>query len=114
MTPTQIRAEAEEAGSKAGEACTPIAMVIRDSFTGQTYTVDGGCCGFASVNVKGTSAFARLLKKEGIGHKAYYGGYDIPCHAFGQSMERKEAYCQAYAKILNDNGIDAYSSSRMD
>ena len=114
MTPTQIRAEAEEAGSKAGLACTPTAMIIRDSATGQTYTVDGGCCGFASVNIKGTSAFARFLKKAGIGRKSYYGGYDIPCHAYGQSMEQKEAYCQAYAQTLNDYGIDAVSSSRMD
>ena len=31
-----------------------------------------------------------------------------------QSMERKEAACQAYAAVLTEAGIPAYMTSRMD
>jgi len=29
-------------------------------------------------------------------------------------MQRKKAYARAYAKVLNEAGVDAYADSRMD
>jgi hypothetical protein len=33
---------------------------------------------------------------------------------YNQSMELKEAYAHAYAKVLRDAGFNAYANSRMD
>jgi hypothetical protein len=60
--------------------------------------------------------FVRFLKglDGSVGHPGYPTGYDIWVGGFGQSMARKEAYAGAFAKVLKDNGIDAYMQSRMD
>lgn len=79
--------------------------------------VEDGVCGFAWVNVKpGNSKFANWLKKNDIARpSSYEGGVNVYIHQFGQSLQRKEAYARAFAKVLRDNGISkAYSSSRMD
>ena len=75
-----------------------------------------GVCGFAWVIVKpGNSKFANWLKKTGIAlSDSYYGGVSVWVNTFGQSMTRKEAYAQAFAKVLNENGIRAFAMSRMD
>ena len=115
---------AHEAGMKAGKEVVPTPMVVQQranpfddtSPVVKTYEpVMGGVCGFAWVVVTpGTSSFARWLTKTGKGSKHYYGGTSIWVGEFGQSMTRKEAYAQAFAKVLRDAGIDAYSGSRMD
>ena len=42
------------------------------------------------------------------------GGYSIPCYEGNQSMELKEAYTAAFADVLYENGLNVYTSSRMD
>ena len=57
----------------------------------------------------------KFLKDNKIGRKdSYYGGYTIWVNQFGQSMTRKENYARAFTKVLTENGLTAYSMSRMD
>lgn len=78
--------------------------------------VEDGACGFAWINVKpGTSAFAKWLKAQGYARKdEYYGGVTVWVSQFNQSVQKKEAYARAVAKVLRDAGIKAYAASRLD
>ena len=78
-------------------------------------------CGFAWVNVKpGTSRFARYAKTLGVGRypdwrpDSYYGGITLWVSDYGQCMEQKAAYAEAYAEVLRRHGIAVTSNSRMD
>jgi hypothetical protein len=79
-----------------------------------------GLCGFAWVNlyVDGRSPFAKWLKKNDYASKGYYGGYQVWSSRFGgdfgQSVERKEAGCEAAAKVFQKYGYQAYAGSRLD
>ena len=80
-----------------------------------TYFVEGGVCGFAGVVIKpARGKFVSYLKSLDMGHKHYYGGYYVPVRVFGQSLTRKEAYAEAYAKVLREEGMSCYVDSRMD
>jgi hypothetical protein len=121
---TALVAEADEAGKLAAEAHTPTPMIVGSpstplgndvDYSKKTYFVEGGVCGFAWVHLpNGRSSFARWAKKNLGAHKSYYGGTDIWTRGYGQSMELKEKYAGAYAKVLAENGINAYPMSRMD
>ena len=50
----------------------------------------------------------------GLASKAYPTGLHFWVGLFNQSMTRKEAYASAFAKVLNEAGIQAYADSRMD
>lgn len=117
--------KAMAAGRAAAEAKVPTPMVVGTPTTPlgndidrnkPTYYVAGGVCGFAWVNVRpGNCSFARWLSKNGIGHKGYYGGWEVSAGLVGgQSMEIKEAWAGAFAAVLRDEGIDAFAQSRMD
>jgi hypothetical protein len=103
----EIIAEAHTAGAKAGAEPKP-------RFP----------CGFAWVNVKpGTSRFARYAKalntnarhlSSGWRADSYYGGITLWVSDYGQNMQQKEAYTNAYAEVLRRHGIAATSNSRMD
>lgn len=81
----------------------------------EAYYVADGVCGFGWVNVKpGNSAFAKWLVKNDYASKSYEGGVTIWVSYFNQSLQKKEAYAYAFAKVLSDNGIRAYAGSRMD
>ena len=81
----------------------------------QTYIVDDGVCGFASVIVKpANSAFAKYLKDNHGAFKSYYGGVSLSIHDFNQSLQKKEAYAKAFTDVLVNAGINAYYESRMD
>jgi hypothetical protein len=54
------------------------------------------------------------LKAQGIGSKGYYGGYEIWVREFGQSVDRKYAFAQAFAQVLGKYGIEASAGSRLD
>ena len=113
---------AQRAGMAAAEALVPRAMVVREvnPISGQyeggaQYHVPEGVCGFAWVVVRpGNSPFARYLKAINIARKGYGGGVHVWVSGYNQSMERKEAYAEAYAKVLQEAGIKAYADSRMD
>jgi len=106
---------ADQAGREAAEAKVPTPMVVV-GMQEERYHVPQGVCGFAWVNVRpGGSSFARWLKKRGYAHTSYDGGVDVWVSAYGQSMEKKEAYARGFAAVLRESGIEkAYSRSRMD
>ena len=96
-----------------GSPSTPLGNDI--DYSKKTYFVESGVCGFAGVVIKpARGKFVSYLKSLGMGHKHYYGGYYVPVRAFGQSLARKEAYAEAYAKILSEEGMRCYVDSRMD
>ena len=123
----KILDEAHVAGMAAGDAAIPTPMVVSphasvlddNSPVVKSYYVSEGVCGFAYVltNEHGNSKFVKHLKKspDRDGDKYYYGGYYVKwVGEFNQSYERKIAYADAYASVLNDNGIKAYSHGRLD
>jgi hypothetical protein len=118
----QIVDEAHAAGMAALNACVPTPMIVGQAaglfgnkiVPGTEEYVEGGVCGFAWIKFKGNTAFGRWAKKTGLARDDYPSGLYISAREGGQSMQRKEAYADAYAKHLKDNGIDAWMSSRMD
>lgn len=121
---SSLYAQADAAGKAAAQAIVPQAMIVGDADlagnmlpSGRKYYVSEGVCGFASVVVKpANSPFVNALKKSGLRRvfKSYYGGAEFSIGEYNQSMQRKEAYAGAFAKVLRDNGLNAYSNSRMD
>lgn len=124
--------DAHEAGMRAGEAANPTPMLVGTprnllgSLMGgddggfdpaqPVYRIDDGVCGFAWVNLPGTSSFAKWLKATGQARvDSYYGGVTVSVHQFNQSLTRKEAYANAFAQVLRDAGIQRVNvGSRMD
>lgn len=114
---------ARNAGMGAALGAKPVPMFVSqpsdplndNSVPKAMWYVPEGVCGFAWINVRpGFSSFAKWLVKNGKARAAYSGGVDIWVSEFGQSMDRKEAYAHAFAKVLSDAGVNAYASSRMD
>lgn len=112
-----------DAGVAAAAACIPAPMVVveadplTDKPIGRSWVVDSGPCGFAWVNVyPGNSSFALWLKKTGSGWRKPYGesGLQLWIGDYGQSVERKSAFAEAFAAVLRDAGIKAYAGSRLD
>ena len=96
-----------------GSPSTPFGSDI--DYSKKTYFVEDGVCGFAGVVIKpARGKFVSYLKSIGIGNKHYYGGYYVSVREFGQSLTRKEAYAEAYAKVLSEAGFKCYVDSRMD
>jgi len=81
----------------------------------RSWYVGDGVCGFAWVTVRpGGCAFARWMKENKRCDIAYGGGMQFWVHYFNQCMQKKEAYAEAFAEVLRQFGIKAYSGSRMD
>ncbi|QDP46269.1 MAG: hypothetical protein Unbinned3556contig1001_40 [Prokaryotic dsDNA virus sp.] len=120
----QILDEAHDQGMMAGEAKVPTPMVVQEvgldnkPYKGsQSWYVPQGACGFAWIvtHEHGNGKFVRYLKSVGEGSKYYYGGHYVKwVGEFGQSIEQKEAYAEAYADVLQKYGIKAYAGSRLD
>jgi hypothetical protein len=118
-----LHENAHRAGMAAGEAHRPATMIVQrhanmmddSSPVVEQWVESEGVCGFAWVTVHpGNSSFAIWLKGHTNARTSYQGGVQLWVHEFGQSMERKQAYAQAYAKVVRDAGIKAYSNYRMD
>jgi len=118
-----LHERANAAGKAAAEAAVPVPMVVQqhadvtddDSRVLKQWVVDDGVCGFAWVTIHpGNCSFALWLKKNHGAKKAYRGGMMIWISEYGQSMTRKHEYAKAYAQVIRDAGVDAYSGSRMD
>jgi hypothetical protein len=108
---------AKAAGMAAGYGAAPTPMIVTGGVPGQKperHYVSEGVCGFAWITIKGNTSFGRWAKKTGLARAAYPKGLSFWVSAFGQSMDRKEAYARAFAKVLNEHGITAYAGSRMD
>ncbi len=95
---------------------TPTELMGNDiNWDKSTYFVESGVCGFAGVVIKpARGKFVSYLKDLDKGYKHYYGGYYVPVREFGQSLTRKEAYAEAFAKVLDEEGLKCYVDSRMD
>lgn len=116
--------EARKAGLEAGNNHKPTPMVVGQAkslfsseidYNKPTEIVHQGVCGFAEIIVKnGRTGFAKWLKKNQGCRKHYYGGIYYWVSDFGQSMEKKEVFAKAFAKVLKSYDIDCYSTSRMD
>ncbi len=84
-----------------------------------------GACGFAWVKIRPANGpLAKWMKSKGIGDKDdYQGGWVVwigsehvskEIDHYGQSMEIKYAYANAYAKVLSEAGHRATAFSRLD
>lgn len=110
MNHYELFTNAMEAGRIAADAHTPTPMTIR----GYAPIADG-VCGFAWVNIPGRGNFAKWIRENKHGHKAYHGGVDIWIADYNQSMEKKYAHAVAMAEYLRANGIPgAVAGNRMD
>ena len=117
ITVSELLKQAEAAGLKAGLEVSPNPMTLTDIHSGKKYDVAEGGCGLAHINISpARGKFVNYLKKIGKGYTSYQGGYNVPAGGveLGQSITRKEAYAEAYAKVLQDWGIKCYVSSRLD
>ena len=109
-----------DAGRRVGVAPmlvgTPTELCGSDiDYSKPTYVVNDGVCGFAGVVIKpARGKFVSYLKSIGKGHKHYYGGWYVSVREFNQSLTRKEAYADAFAKVLGEVGMSCYVDSRMD
>ena len=115
MDPISLYRLADAAGRKAViEMAAPEPMVVLDPQRQQAYYVPDGVCGFAWISFKGNTAFGRALKKAGLARSHYPSGLCVWVGDYNQSMQKKEVYADAFARVLRDNGVDAYAGSRMD
>jgi hypothetical protein len=120
----RIYNEAHTAGMAAGQACQPVGMVVQqhanplndNSPVVKSWDVPDGVCGFAWVVVSpGTHSFARWAAKNLNAKKDYYGGVTVKwVGEFGQSMQRKIAYAQAFAGVLHKYNVPVGVRDRMD
>lgn len=124
----KVFAEAQAAGQAAFDGAVPVPMAVQSAdlfeefdFNKPYEVIADGVCGFAWVNVyvDGRSKVAKVMKEFGL-KSDYYDGYQFssyvvaPSGGGSQSMQRKEAACGAFAKVLRDYGFSAYVGSRMD
>lgn len=111
----------------AGQALEPAMMIVQqhenmlddNSPLAKEWYVADGVCGFAWVKVRpANSAFVKWVVASGKTRKGadYDGGKTVKwVGEFRQSMQKKEAYANAFAKVLQQRlGINAHSMSRMD
>ena len=97
-----------------------IKIVETDSFgnlkpDAKQYTMMG-MCGFAVIHFPAVTKFAKWMVMEGNARKdSYYGGLRMNVGAFGQSVDKKEAFAYAFAGVLLENGIKkVWVESRLD
>lgn len=124
MNCQEIYTEAHAAGCNAVAALQVRPMIVSEhanplddsSKVVRQYYVEDGACGFAWVKIRpARGKFVSWLKENKIGRSSCFeGGYDIWISDYNQSLQKKETYASAFAKVLESKGIKAYSQSRMD
>jgi len=113
-----------KAGNDAARASTPEPMVVQqlenpfDPSSKVLYreVVSDGVCGFAWIQFKGNTAFAKWAAKQPdicVGG-GYPTGKCISISHYNQSMQLKETHAYAMAKVLNEGGVNVMVRSRMD
>lgn len=122
-----ILKKAQEKGEIAYKTCVPTpqgfysADLSNKPLSKVRVDTEGDCGGAYITGIGGRDEIVRFFKKYGKFNgshnydlkdgtslsKGVYKGYDMMLRSPGnsQSAERKEAFCRAYAKVLNDNGI---------
>jgi hypothetical protein len=121
----ELYAKADAAGRAAVEKATIVPMVVgtATSLFGNeidrskpTYFVADGPCGFAYLHCRPSrGGFSSWLKKNGIGRYSEYNrSWCISVSQFNQSLQKKEAYAYAFAKVVSEAGINISVESRLD
>ncbi len=122
---------AHEAGVEAVKnVITEAVLVYQETYpfsgvmdkTKPSYILDDYPCGFSWVDVyplnKGNTRLGKeerkMLESAGFSKNDYTKTYQLWISAYNQSIQKKEAYASAYAKVLRENDIRAYSGSRLD
>ncbi len=116
---------AHAAGKAACEAAkpTPVTWVESDLFgnvaeDAERYRCDEGLCGFAWVKFKGADRRTKWGKYLYNREDTSLDGYNkihMWIRAGGQSVERKEAYAEAFCEVMvEEYGIECYHLSRLD
>lgn len=108
--------------SRTSERHVQFAKVIREAHVAgwaavnRLYGEPHGACGYVRVAVSdGRSSFARWARAhEGWSGEGGRPGVAMLVSAGGYCITRNEAYARAYADVLQQHGIDAYSLSRLD
>ncbi len=96
---------------KASNKVIPTPMYI----TGYSEPILEGLCGYAWIVVKDARrGFAKWLKNNEIGYPYYKGGRQVFARTPSQSHERAKTYAETFERILRQNGVECYSSSRLD
>lgn len=124
--------KADVAGREAVSKLKVIPMIVGEAkslfsneidYSKPTEYVADGVCGFAWVNVypefKGNTKLGKEERKvlEAAGFEKDWDSnkkYSKWISDFNQSLQKKETYARAFAKVLSDNGINSYAQSRMD
>lgn len=127
-----ILVEADAAGRAAVAVAKVTPMIVGSAkslfsneidYSQPTEFVEDGVCGFAWINVypdfKGSTKLGKEERKvlEQLGFSKDWDNprrYYLWVRDFNQSMQKKETYGRAYAKVLRANGIGAVCVSRMD
>lgn len=119
----QWEREAYDAGMAAAQSFEPVPMIVTEhqnplddaSAVKKQWFVGDGVCGFAWITVHPANSSYAIWAKKNKGYRAAYGGgMQRWVSEFNQSMQRKERFADAYATVLRNHGIKAYSGSRMD
>lgn len=119
----EIYNKAHEAGMAAVEKLNVVPMIVEghanplddNSPVTKRYFVADGQCGFAWVVIKpANSSFSKWLVKNNLARKHYPSGISIWISYFNQSIQKKETYAYAFAKVLQEAGIKAQADSRLD
>jgi len=114
--------EARKAGLLAGQGSTPNPIIVSEvglddkPYNGsQSWLINEGACGFAWIDIPSREAFGKWIVAIGYGDRETYKHcVEIWVGEFNQSVARKEAYAEAFAKVLQKYGITAYAGSRLD
>lgn len=123
-----VFALAQKAADKAFHESKPVPMAVQSSGLGESFDwnkpheiVPDGVCGFAWVNIHGDGRSKQIKEMKPFGvRQNYYGGWQFsstsasPESRYSQSMQRMEAACEAFAKVLGEYGYKASVGSRMD
>ncbi len=120
----ELYTKAWQAGVEAATGARVVAMTVQqrsnvldnNSPVVQSWHVPDGVCGFAWIQFKGNSAFAKWCKAQPDIRlsNGYPTGKTIWISDYNQSMQRKEAHANAMAAVLRAGGVDCYAQSRMD
>jgi hypothetical protein len=105
-----IYAVAHEARTAAAKKCVPTPMKI----VGFDVIMEGSC-GYAHIHIPDARrGFARWLVRSGKGSNHYRSGAVLYASVDSQSYDRAVAYAEAFATVLQLNGIKCSVEARLD
>lgn len=117
-----IADRAHEAGRAAAEQTVPQPMTVVQhanplddtSRPVKQWHVPEGVCGFAWISFPGNTSFGKWAKQHLGARRGYPKGLQIWVSDYGQSYEKKMAYAKAFARVLQEAGVNARAQGRLD